>query len=151
MLENLQVRLTVRRLPAESLNHPISLLSMPQFNDGTYEIIGCAMHVHRSIGSGLRERPYRNALMIALRRAGMACAQQHAYPIIYEGVVVGDCIPDITVITADVLVEIKSIPAIGESERAQMLNYLRISGKLIGLIINFRNPSLEWERVVRST
>ena len=110
------------------------------FNDGTYEIIGCAMHVHRTIGPGLREKPYENALAIALRRADLKCAQQKPYPILYEGQIVGDCVPDITV--GDVLVDAKSIPGIGECERAQMLNYLRISGKPVGLIINFRNPSL---------
>lgn len=121
---------------------------MSQFNDGTYEIIGCAMHVHRSIGCGLRERPYENALMIALRLKGIECSQQRGYPIVYEGEIVGDCIPDVT--AGEILVEIKSVPTIGDSERAQMLNYLRISGKSIGLIINFRNPKLEWERVIWS-
>lgn len=120
---------------------------MTEFNDGTYEIIGCAMHVHRSIGPGLREKPYENALMISLRQKGIGCSQQQPYPIVYEGVIVGDCVPDIT--ANEVLVEAKSIPAIGDSERGQMMNYLRISGKRIGLIINFRNPKLEWERVVR--
>ena len=85
---------------------------MLQFNHGTYEVIGCAMHVHRTIGPGLREKPYENALAIALRRADSKCAQQKPYPILYEGQIVGDCVPDITV--GDVLVDAKSIPGIGE-------------------------------------
>ncbi|MAS97247.1 MAG: hypothetical protein CMO55_28990 [Verrucomicrobiales bacterium] len=56
---------------------------MDNFRDGTYEIIGCAMHVHRSIGSGLREKPYENAMMIALRKAGIPATQRRAYPITY--------------------------------------------------------------------
>ena len=120
---------------------------MTEFKDGTYEIIGRAMHVHREIGPGLREKPYENALVIALRNAGFAPEQQKPYPIFYEGSVVGDCIPDVTV--GDVLVDAKSIEKIGDAERAQMLNYLRISKKPVGLIINFRNGALEWERLVR--
>ena len=120
---------------------------MKQFEDGTYEMIGCAMHVHRSLGPGLREKPYENALVVAFRNAGIAVSQQQAYPIRYEGEVVGDCIPDIT--SGDILVDTKSIEAIGEREIAQMLNYLRISGKQVGLVINFYNPKLEWHRVVR--
>lgn len=120
---------------------------MDAFKDGTYEIIGCAMHVHRSIGSGLREKPCENAMVVALRNAGIRAHQQRAYPIIYEGITVGDCIPDITV--GNILLELKSVESIGESERAQMLNYLRISKKEVGLVINFRNAQLEFERFVR--
>ncbi len=121
---------------------------MPEkFGDGTYEIIGCAMDVHRSIGPGLREKPYENALMIALRKRGIPADQQRAYPIRYDGQVVGDCIPDIT--SGEVLIDAKSVDVMGASEPAQMLNYLRISGKPVGLVINFRNPKLEWVRVVR--
>ena len=119
---------------------------MQQFEDGTYEMIGCAMHVHRSLGPGLREKPYENALAIAFRKAGIPVCQQQAYPIRYEGEVVGDCIPDIT--SADILIDAKSIESMGDRETAQMLNYLRISGKQVGLVINFYNPKLEWQRVV---
>ena len=50
----------------------------------------------------------------------------------------------------ELLVDAKSLDTIGENEQAQMLNYLRISRIELGLIINFRNPKLEWQRVVRS-
>ncbi len=119
------------------------------FNDGTYEIIGCAMHVHREVGPGLREKPYENALMIALREEGLSPESQKAYPIRYSGQVVGECIPDITV-NRSILIDTKSIDTIGDNEMAQMLNYLRISNLEVGLIINFRNAQLQWHRVVRS-
>ena len=120
---------------------------MKDFNDGTYEIIGCAMRVHCSMGPGSREKPYENAMMIALRKARVTAAQQRPYPIYYEGEVVGDCIPDITV--GDVLLDAKSVENIGDNERAQMLNYLRIAEKQVGLVINSRNSKLEWLRLVR--
>jgi GxxExxY protein len=47
------------------------------------------------------------------------------------------------------LIDVKSIDAIGENELAQMLNYLRISGLEVGLVINFKNPKLDWKRVVK--
>lgn len=122
---------------------------MTEFNDGTYEIIGCAMHVHRTLGPGLREKPYENALVIALREKGFVAEAQKAHPILYSGQVVGDCIPDITV-DHRVLVDAKSIDAIGENEIAQMLNYLRISKLEVGLIINFKNAQLQWHRVVKT-
>lgn len=105
------------------------------------------MAVHRELGSGLREKPYENALMIALQSADITASQQKAFPIRFQGKIVGDCIPDITL--AEMIIDTKSIDRIGDAERAQILNYLRISGKRVGLIINFKNTSLEWERFVR--
>ena len=119
------------------------------FNDGTFEIIGCAMQVHRALGPGLREKPYENALIIALRRKGIQAEGQKPYPIRLLGEVVGDCIPDITV-GRTILVDVKSIDEIGENEEAQMLNYLRISKLEVGMIINFKNPKLTWVRKVKS-
>jgi len=119
------------------------------FDDSSYAIIGCAMRVHNALGPGLREKPYENALAIELRNSGFHAEQQRAYPILYLDQVVGDCIPDITV-SREVLIDAKSIDAIGENEVAQMLNYLRISRLELGLVINFKNPKLEWQRVVRS-
>lgn len=119
------------------------------FKDGTYEIIGSAMRVHRALGPGLREKPYENALAIDLQNIGIKAQQQRSFPIRYLGSIVGDCIPDITV-NDTVIVDVKSIDAIGENENAQMLNYLRIAQLEVGLIINFKNPELEWVRKVKS-
>lgn len=117
--------------------------------DGSYEVIGCAMRVHNALGPGLREKPYENALVIELRRSGFKAEPQRKFPIFYCDQIVGDCIPDITV-NGNLLVDAKSLDTIGENEQAQMLNYLRISGLELGLIVNFKNPKLEWLRVVRS-
>ena len=116
-----------------------------KFDDGTYEIIGCAMKVHSALGPGLRKKPYKNALLIALQQAGIAAVPRQPYPIHFEGEVVGDCVPDIT--AGDVLVEIKSTPAIGDGEVLQMLNYLRISEREVGLLINFGGEKLGFQRV----
>ena len=118
------------------------------FQDDSFAIIGCAMHVHNMLGPGLREKPYENALVIAMRNKGLRVEAQKPYPILYCGQPVGDCIPDITV-SGSFLIDVKSIDAIGENEVAQMLNYLRISGLKAGLIINFKNAQLKWQRIVR--
>jgi len=116
----------------------------------THALIGCAMRVHNALGPGLREKPYENAPGIDLRRSGFKAEPQRAYPIHYLDQIVGDCIPDITV-NDEILVDAKSIDAIGEGEMAQMLDYLRISRLEPGLAIHFKNPKLEWKRVARST
>ena len=117
------------------------------FKDGSYDIIGAAMEVHTEVGPGLREKPYENALVIALRNKSFHPEQQKPYPIYFRDVVVGDCIPDITV-NQSILIDVKSVDKIGENEMAQMLNYLRIAALEVGLVINFKNSKLEFKRVV---
>jgi GxxExxY protein len=84
-----------------------------------------------------------------LRHEGLRVESQRPYPIWYCEQPVGECIPDLTV-NGTVLVDAKSIDGLGENEQAQMLNYLRISGRSIGLVINFKNQKLEWKRIVQS-
>lgn len=115
-------------------------------SDLTYKIIGGAMSVHNSLGPGLREKPYENALCIELRKQGSRVEQQRPFPIRYQGQIVGDCIPDI-VVDGAVIVEAKSIDSIGSNEVSQMLNYLRIAKIKTGLVINFKNPKIDVKRV----
>lgn len=122
------------------------LSSLMDLNELSYKIIGSAMRVHNAIGPGLREKPYENALCIDLSEQGLPVHQQRAYPIQYHGRFVGDCIPDITV-DAKILIDVKSVDQINESEIAQMLNYLRIARLQLGLVINFKNPKIEVKRV----
>lgn len=119
-----------------------------EFKDDSYEVIGAAMEVHNVVGPGLREKPYENALVIALRDKGLRAQPQKPYPIYYHEHIIGDCVPDITVNDV-LLIDTKSIDRIADNEIAQMLNYLRISKIEVGLIINFKNSNLEWKRVVK--
>ena len=105
------------------------------------------MTVHNELGPGLREKPYENALAIELEEQKIDFVQQPVFPILYHGRPVGECIPDFT-IHREALLDVKSVDSIGENERAQMLNYLRITRYRLGLVVNFRNARLEWERLV---
>lgn len=116
--------------------------------DESFKIIGCAMEVHNTLGPGLSEKPYENALAIELRIAEIDFLQQQPFPVIYKGHVVGECIPDL-IAFGIIVIEAKTVASIGDSERGQMMNYLKITGHRLGIIINFRHPKLEWERVVR--
>ena len=113
----------------------------------TYKIVGCAMEVLNGIGHGLNEKPYENALVVEFGLRGIPCAQQKRHAVIYKTVVVGDFIPDLIVDDA-VIVDTKVIDRITDLERGQMLNYLRITGLKVGLIVNFKRAKLEWERVI---
>jgi GxxExxY protein len=112
----------------------------------TFAIIGGAMEVLNELGAGLHEKPYENALLVELGVRGIACDQQRRFPVRYKGVQVGEYVPDL--IAGEVVVDTKVIDRITNVERGQMLNYLRITGLKVGLIINFQRPKLEWERVI---
>jgi GxxExxY protein len=115
--------------------------------DLVYRIVGCAMKVHSGVGYGLREKTYERALCRELAHEGISFSRQKVYPVVYRHEVIDEYIPDLEV-EQKVLVETKTIDAIADIERGQMLNYLRISGLKVGLIVNFKRPSLQWERVV---
>lgn len=114
----------------------------------TFKIVGCAMEVLNTLGPGLNEKPYENALAVEFRLAGIPFKQQPPFPVLYKGSVIGECIPDL-IAFGKVVVEAKTVASIGDSEFGQMLTYLKVTGHKVGLIFNFRNPKLEWERVAR--
>ncbi|WP_221032805.1 GxxExxY protein [Actomonas aquatica] len=115
--------------------------------DICYQILGCAMAVAREIGHGLHEKPYENALVVALEEEHVPFEQQPSYRVEFRGRKVGEYIPDL-VVDERVIVDTKVIDRITGHERGQMINYLRITGLTVGLIINFKHAKLQWERVV---
>jgi len=117
--------------------------------DEVYQVVGCAIEVLNGLGHGLHEKPYENALVVELGLRGVRFAQQPRYSILYKGINVGEYVPDL--ITWDaVVVDAKVIDAITDHERGQMLNYLRITGLRVGVILHFKRARLEWERIVLS-
>ncbi len=93
------------------------------------------------------EKIYENALCVEFRLRRIAHRQQERHRIIYKGEVVGEYVPDL-VVQQVLVVDTKTIERITDHERGQMLNYLRITGLPVGVILNFKHARLEWERLV---
>ena len=115
--------------------------------DLVYVIVGCALEVLNTLGHGLHEKPYENALVVEFGFKSLAFEQQRRFGIIYKGVPIGEFVPDLIAGNA-VVVDTKVIERITDIERGQMLNYLRITNLRVGLILNFKKPKLEWERII---
>ena len=115
----------------------------------TYRIIGVAMEVLNTLGHGLHEKPYENALVVEFSLAKVPFEQQRRFPVIYKTVQVSEYVPDL-IAYGTVIVDTKVIDRITDHERGQMMNYLRIGGLSVGLILNFKRAKLEWERLVLS-
>jgi GxxExxY protein len=117
------------------------------FKDEVYQIVGSAIEVLNHLGHGLHEKAYENALVVELELRNISFAQQRSFPIEYKGKRIGIFIPDL-IAYQSVIIETKVIDRIADSERGQILNYLRIAKLRVGVILNFKHPKLEWERVV---
>ena len=112
----------------------------------TFEIIGCAMEVLNTIGCGFEEKVYENSLTYEFSLKQIPFSQQARFPVLYKGRQVGVFIPDL-IVWDKIIVETKTIERIGDSERGQVLNYLKATGMKIALILNFKKKTLEWERI----
>jgi len=108
----------------------------------TERIIGCAIEVHRNLGPGLLEATYESALSIELRAAGLHFHRQLLIPVVYKGQAIGEHRLDFLVEDAVVL-ELKSVERFDPVFEAQLLTYLRISGKKRGLLLNFNTRLLK--------
>jgi GxxExxY protein len=110
-------------------------------NKITEAVIGCAIKVSKSLGTGFLEKVYENALAYELRKQGFEVEQQKAVEVYYDGIVVGYYNPDILV-NGKIIVELKAVSAIDDTHEAQLLNYLRATGLTLGLLLNFGTPKL---------
>ncbi len=112
-----------------------------------FVVAGAAMEVLNVLGHGLTEKPYENALIVELRLREVLCRQQPRYVVHYKGTPVGEYIPDLIVFDR-IVVDTKVLERIGDHEMGQMMNYLKITGFRVGIILNFKHARLEWKRVV---
>ena len=112
-----------------------------------YEIVGCAMEVLNTLGHGLLEKPYENALTVEFKLRNISYNQQPRFDVVYKNVKVGEYIPDLIAFD-QIVVDTKTIEQITDHERGQILNYLKITGLKVGLLLNFKHAKLEWERIV---
>lgn len=103
----------------------------------SYEIIKAALRVHSVLGPGLLESAYEACLLYELQKAGSKAAAQVPLPLIYDSVKLDLGYRIDLLVEELVIVEIKAIEAIAAVHKAQLLSYLRMSKKSLGILINF--------------
>jgi GxxExxY protein len=109
-----------------------------QPNEITRQIIGAAMKVHSALGPGLLESAYQACLAYELQKAGLAIQCEVPLPVVYEQIKL-DVGYRIDLLVEDVVVvELKCVESIAPIHDAQIISYLRLSGKKLGLLINFK-------------
>src|SRR5271170_136276 len=103
----------------------------------TRRIIGAAIEVHRRLGPGLLESAYQTCLVFELRQMGLKIEEEKPLPVVYKDVKL-DCGYRLDLVVEDaVIVEIKAVERLSPIHDAQLLSYLRLSHRRVGLLLNF--------------
>ncbi|SPE24739.1 conserved hypothetical protein [Candidatus Sulfotelmatobacter sp. SbA7] len=119
------------------------MLEKDQLDQITRRIIGAAIEVHKAVGPGLLESAYQACLAYEVRQRGLKAEEQVPLPVLYKDVRL-DCGYRMDLLVEDsVIVEIKAVEQLCPIHDAQLLSYLRMAHKHVGLLINFHNRVLK--------
>ena len=124
------------------LNHQINL----SFPAESHKIIGAAMAVHRYFGCGFTEKVYQDAFEIELKEQGIPYQREVQLHASYHGVqMTSTFIPDF-ICYDNIIIELKAVKELDDMHRSQTINYTKVAGFPLGILINFGESSLRFER-----
>ncbi len=125
------------------MNHRDTEARRKRLNDLCYRVIGFCMEIHRELGPGLLESAYEEAVAYELMRAGIKFERQRTMPLVYKGVRL-DCGYRLDfLIENELVLELKAADGLLPVHHAQMLTYLKLERRPLGLLINFNEPVLK--------
>jgi len=114
-----------------------------ELNEASGIIVDAAMKVHTILGPGLLESAYEACLKYELTQRGLAVASQAALPVCYGHVVIEAGYKLDLLVEDSVVIELKAVEQLNALHQAQLLTYLKLSHKKLGLLINFNVPRLK--------
>ena len=114
-----------------------------EINQISGQIVDAAMKVHSALGPGLLESAYEACLLFELHKRGLKAASQVQLPVVYESVKIDAGYRMDLLVEDAVVVELKSVDKVLPIHQAQLLSYLKLSGKKLGLLINFNRVHLK--------
>ncbi len=115
----------------------------------SYAIIGAAIKVHQVLGQGFAEKVYQDALEIEFKKRGIPYEREKQYHVTYEGIVLDHIFQPDFVCFNKIIVELKAVVELDNGNREQCINYIHAANMKLGLLLNFRSSSLQYERFVR--
>jgi len=118
------------------------------FKDESFLIIGKCMEVHNNLGAGFLEIVYKDALEYEFRKAGIPYEREKQYTVRYKEVILPHLFYADFVIYDKIILEVKGVSGIADEFIAQALNYLKVSGNKLALIVNFGEMKLNYKRIV---
>lgn len=118
------------------------------YKEESYDIIGKCMEVHKNLGSGFLEIVYKDALEYEFKNAEIPYEREKEYIVNYKGRILPHKFYADFVVFNKIILEVKGISGISDEHIAQTINYLKVSGNKLGLIVNFGELSLNYKRIV---
>ena len=106
-------------------------------NEISHAVIGAAIEVHREVGPGIIEKPYKEAMCHELRLRGLAFVRQKSVPFVYKGVQLSVDLRTDLIVAEKVIVDLKAKEQVTAIDKLKVLTYLRLLNLRLGLIINF--------------
>ena len=114
----------------------------------SYQIIGICMEVHNNLGVGFSEIVYKDALELEFKNAKIEYPREKEYPVNYKGIILSHKFYADFVIFDKIILEVKGKNKIADEDIAQCINYLKVSGNNLALLVNFGEPKLNYKRIV---
>lgn len=118
------------------------------FKKECYDIIGCCMEVHSDLGSGFLEAVYQEALEFEFKENLIPYEREAQIDVFYKGNILNKKYYADFICFDEVIVELKAVKTLDDIHAAQILNYLKATGKRVGLLINFGAASLQYKRFI---
>ena len=116
------------------------------YKELSYKIMNAVFTVHNTLGNGFLEKVYENAIMIELSNKKIKCVQQCPVEVFYKEKLVGDYVADILV-ENKIILEIKTVKELTDIHEAQLMNYLKATKLKLGILLNFANTKVEYQRI----
>jgi GxxExxY protein len=119
-------------------------MTSDELNELSHRVMSAAYSVHTELGPGLLESAYKACLVYELNKRGIGTAVEVPVPLVYDGNKLGDVGYRIdTLVAGELVIEVKAIEVIAPVHGAQLVSYLKLSGRRLGLLINFNTASLK--------
>jgi len=112
-------------------------------NEVAREIVDAAYHIHKGLGPGLLESVYEAVMAYELKKRGLKFVRQQPIPIVYEEVHLQEGFRADFIVENLVIIELKSVEIIAPVHKKQLLTYLRLTNKHLGLLINFNTDLIK--------
>lgn len=118
------------------------------YKEEAFKIVGICMNIHRTLGMGLKEINYKDAMEIDFEEEGIPYKREERFAVKYKDQILRNPYYADFVVFESIIIEVKSASALIDAHMAQALSYLAVSGMKLALIINFGERSLTWKRIV---
>ena len=118
------------------------------YKNESYSIIGFCMDVHNELGHGFSEVVYKDALEILFQQENILYEREKEYHVFFKGKILPHCFYADFVVWNKIILEVKCVSELTNEHISQTINYLKVSGNKLGMLVNFSRERLEYRRLI---